>query len=83
MVLKFFAKKSALLADKSASSGAIKSKITLNRELAKKLHEPIIKRFEKRKVYPSIKGNIWGADLADTLLISKPNKGIRFLYMCY
>ena len=30
-------------------------------------------------MYFSFKGNIWGADLADMQLISKYNKGIRFL----
>ena len=30
-------------------------------------------------VYSGYKGNIWGADLADIQLISKFNKGFRFL----
>ena len=34
---------------------------------------------KKRKVYSSIIDNIWGADLTDMQLISKFNKGIRFL----
>ena len=34
---------------------------------------------KKRKVYSSIKDNIWGADLADMQLISKHNKGTRYL----
>ena len=33
----------------------------------------------KRKVYSSFKDNIWGVDLADMQLISKCNKGIRYL----
>ena len=32
-----------------------------------------------KKVYSSFKDNIWGADLLDTQLISKFNKGTRFL----
>ena len=32
-----------------------------------------------KKVYSSFKDDIWGADLADMLLISKYNKGIRYL----
>ena len=36
------------------------------------------KNFKKR-VYSSFKDNIWGADFADMQLISKFNKGIRFL----
>ena len=30
-------------------------------------------------MYPTFKDNIWGADLADMQLISKFNKGFRFL----
>ena len=43
------------------------------------MHKPIIRKFEKRKVYSSFKDNIWGADLADMQLISKFNEGFRFL----
>ena len=35
--------------------------------------------FEKRKVYSAFKDNIWAADLADMQLISKFNKGYKFL----
>ena len=34
---------------------------------------------KKRKVCAAFKDNIWGADLADMQLLSKYNKGIRFL----
>ena len=50
-----------------------------NQQLAKKLLKPIIRKFEKRKVYSPFIDNIWGADLADMELISKFNKGIRSL----
>ena len=40
---------------------------------------PIITKFKKRKVYSSFKDNIWSVDLADMQLISKYNKGIRYL----
>ena len=43
------------------------------------LHRPIIKKFNKRKVYSSFKDNIWGVDLADMQLLNKFNKGFRFL----
>ena len=33
----------------------------------------------KRRVYSTFKDNIWGADSADMQLISKFNKGFRFL----
>ena len=36
-------------------------------------------KFEKRKVCSSFRNNIWGADLAEMQLLSKFNKGFRFL----
>ena len=79
MVYKFFDKKTkgsgvTTLANKSA----IKS-IPQNEQLADELHKPIIKELKKREVYSPFKDNIWGADLADMQLISKFNKGFRFL----
>ena len=50
-----------------------------NEHLADELRKPIIRKFEKRKVYSAFKDNIWAADLADMQLISKLNKGFRFL----
>ena len=35
--------------------------------------------FDKKRKVHSFRGNIWGADLADMQLISKFNKGFRFL----
>ena len=48
-------------------------------KLAEELHKAIIRKFKKVTVYSRFKGNIWGADLADVQLISKFNKGFRFL----
>ena len=42
-----------------------------NEQLAEDLQKPIIRKFKKSKVYSTFKHNIWGADLADMLLISK------------
>ena len=50
-----------------------------NNELAEKLHKPIIRKFKKRKVHSPFINNIWSAGLADMQLISKFNKGCRFL----
>ena len=50
-----------------------------NKELAGELRKPNIGKFEKRKAYSLFIDNIWGANLADKQLISKFNKGIRFL----
>ena len=64
---------------KPAVRGAAKIENMSNQELAKELHKPIIRKFEKPKVYSSFRDNIWGADLVDMQLISKFNKGFRFL----
>ena len=50
-----------------------------NEQLAEKIHKPIIRKFEKIKVYSTFKDNIWGAGSADMNLISKFNKGFRYL----
>ena len=53
---------------------------SLNNETsAEELHKPIIKNIKRRKLYSSFKDNIWGVNLADMQLISKYNKGIRYL----
>ena len=48
-------------------------------QLAKELHKPIIRKFKKIKVYSGFRDNIWGADSAVMQLISKFDKGFRFL----
>ena len=82
MVYKFFDSKVASPDKKSVGSGAkrVNTKIApQNEQLAEELHQPIIRKFQKRKVYSAFKDNIWGVDLADMQLLSKYNKGIRFL----
>ena len=70
MVYKFFHKK-------SQGSGVANN--NENIQLAEELHKPIIRKFEKRKLYSSFRDNIWGVDLADMQVLSKYNKGYRFL----
>ena len=41
--------------------------------------KPVIKKFNKRKVYLQFKDNIWEVDLADMKSLSKQNKGIKYL----
>ena len=75
MVYKLFDKKSA-----GSVAKQVNTKLApRNQQLAEELHKPIIRKFEKRKVHAAFKDNIWGADLADMQLLSKYNKGIRFL----
>ena len=66
IVYKFFDKK-------SVGSGIASSSI-----LADELHKPVIKKFNKRKVYSQFNDNIWGVDLADMQLLSRKNKGIKY-----
>ena len=47
--------------------------------LADELHKPVIKKFNKRKVYSQFKDNIWGVDLADMQSLIRKNKGIKYL----
>ena len=78
MVYKFFDKKTKGSGVTLANKSAIKS-IPQNEQLAEKRHKFIIRKFNKRKIYSSFKDNIWAADLTDMQLISKFNKGFRFL----
>ena len=71
MVYKFFVKKSV-----GSGINTIKSSSSI---LADELHKPIIKIFEKRKVYSQLKDNIWGLDLADMQSLSRKSKGIKYL----
>ena len=57
----------------------LKESTPQNEQLADELDKPIIRKFQKRKIYSAFKDNIWAADLADMQLISKFNKGFRFL----
>ena len=72
MVYKFFDKK-------SKGSGVNTKLAPQNQQLAEELHKSIIRKFQKRKIHAAFKDNIWGTDLADIQLLSRYNKGIRFL----
>ena len=69
MVYKFFDKK-------SMDSGTAKPSSLI---LTNELHKPIIRKFNKRKVYSQFKDNIWGVDLAEMQSLSRKNKGIKYL----
>ena len=72
MVYKFFDKK-------SKGSGINIKSAPQNQQLAEELHKPIIKKLKKIKVHAAFKDNVLCTDLTDTQLISKYNKGVRFL----
>ena len=71
MAYKFF--------DKKTFGSAVKSENMTNQELAEKLDKVNIRKLQKQKVYSPFIDKIWGADFADMQLISKYNKGTRFL----
>ena len=72
IVYKFF--------DKKFKGSGVNTKLApQNQQLAEELHKPIIKKFKERKIHAAFKDNIWGAGLADMQLLSRYNKGIRFL----
>ena len=75
MVYKFFDKKSMGSGFKKLKN-MTKSNSSI---LADELYKPIIKKFDKRKVYSQFKDNIWGVDLADMQSLSRKNKGIKYL----
>ena len=65
--------------DKKSSGSGSKNEIIYNKELAEELHKPIIRNLKKKQVDSTFIDNIWGAGLVDMQLISKFNKGFRFL----
>ena len=80
MVYKFFDKKSVGSGTtKSSSLECVKKLKDSSLILADELHKPVIKKFNKRKVYSQFKDNIWGVDLADMQSLNRKNKGIKYL----
>ena len=71
MVYKFF--------DKKSKGCGVNISLDFNEQIAKEWHKPIIRNFKKRTVYSGSRDNVWGANLADMQLISKFDKGFRFL----
>ena len=65
--------------EKKTSVSGIRNENMSDQQLAEELLKPIIRKFNKRKVQSPFIDNVWGADLADTQLISKFIKGLRFL----
>ena len=76
MVYKFFDKKS--MGSGTARPSSLEH-IASSSILADEHHKPIIRKFDKRKVYLQFKDNIWGVDLADMQSLSRKNKGIKYL----
>ena len=76
MIYTFFDKKST---ESGTAKPSSLERIASSSTFADKLHEPIINKLNKRKVYSQFKDNIWGVDLADMQSLSRKNKGIKYL----
>ena len=66
--------------DKTSSGSGVEAEP--NYQLANEFHRQIIRKCKRRKVYSSFRDNIRGVDLADMQLLSKYNKGIKYLLIC-
>ena len=66
--------------DKKAFVGVIINDQLCLKELDEELHEAMIGKLKKGKVYWPFSDNIWVADLAGMQLVSKFNKGFQFLF---
>ena len=69
--------------DKKSMGIGIKKDTTKSSSLilADELHKPVIKKFNKRKVYSQFKDNIWGVDLAGMQSLSKKIKILNIFYV--
>ena len=80
MVYKFFDKKSMGSGVKKLKDTAKPSSLERSSSiLADELHKPVIKKFNKRKVYSQFKDIIWGVELAEMQSLSRKNKDIKYL----
>ena len=78
MVYKLFDSKVASPDKKSVGSKIARDSSLI---LADELHKPVVKKFNKRKVYSQFKDNIWGVDLVDTKSLSKKIKVLNIFYV--
>ena len=50
----------------------------MNEELAEELHKPVIKKFQKRRVYSRFRDNIWAADLPGIRSLSGKSRNFQY-----
>ena len=74
----FFDKKTASGAATLANKAAVKMENITKKNLAEELHKPVIRKYWKKSTFTSYRQSL-AADLPDIQLISKFNKGFRFL----
>ena len=76
MVYKIFDKKSMGRGINTPKSSSLERSSSI---LASELYKPVIKKFNKRKVYSQLIDNIWEVDLADMQSLSRKNRSIKYL----
>ena len=57
----------------------VKKHLIWTDQLADELHKPVVKKFQKGKVYVNGIDTIWAADLVDMKSFSKFNRGVKYL----
>ena len=67
--------------DKKSMGSGVKKLKDSSLILADELHKPVIKKFNKRKVYSQFKDNISGVDLPDMQSLSKKIKVLNIFYV--
>ena len=63
--------------DQNNFGGGVKNENISKKEVI--IRKSIIRKFNETNVHSPFIDNIWGADLAEMQLVSKSNKGFRFL----
>ena len=53
-----------------------------NYQFANEVHRQIIRKFKRRKVCSSFRGNIWSVSLADMQSLNEYNRVIRYFFVC-
>ena len=79
MVYKFFDKKTGGSGVRKVNRKRVGAISESSAKLANELHKPVVRKFSKRKVYSSLRDNIWGVDLADMRLLIRQDKGTKYL----
>ena len=63
----------------SGAKATGKAGVSVNEKLAEELHEAVINKFIRRKIYARFKDNIWAADFAEMGSLSSNNKSVKYL----
>ena len=72
-----------IIVDIKTSGNGIKNENMSNKELAKELRKPIIRKFQEKKVHLPFIDNIRGTGLVDMQMISKCNWDLNVHYVLW